>query len=309
MEGLIKLIEKNIDYYSGRVQTKIRELKCAIKPPELQKPIFIVGCSRAGTTLVYKTFSESAILGSLQKETHDFWSSMHPPSERGWDTHEIPPHLASEAEREYVSRFFFASTGKTRIVDKNNQNGLSISYLHKLFPDAYFVFIKRNPGDNINSLIYGWGKAEEFGTWSKALPERVAIENGRYIHWCFFLANGWRQYTHASIEEVCAFQYRAINEAILKSKQDIPKEQWYDLCYETLIADPVNGFREVIQGCNMTFDDHLERHCRYVIKNPYNAFSEIKIDKWKESSNRKKIERVLASVDETARKLGYLKYD
>jgi len=275
----------------------------------MHQPVFIVGCSRAGTTLVYKTFSESVELGSLQKETHDFWASMHPPSDREWDTHEIAPQLASEAEREYVSRSFFVQTGKTRIVDKNNQNGFSIPYLYRLFPGAHFVFIKRSPGDNINSLIYGWGKADEFGTWSKELPEKVAIENGQYTNWCFFLASGWRQYTHASIEGICAFQYKAINEAILKSKQDIPKEQWHEICYESLIADPVNGFREVIESCNLTFDDHLQRHCKEVIKRPYNAFSEIKIDKWKDSDNREKIERVLPGVSEVAQKLGYSNSD
>jgi len=305
MEPLLSLARKNLHHYGNKALVQLRNLRCLTGVPRLYRPVFVVGCSRSGTTLVYKTFSESRQLGSLQKETHDFWASLHTPEERNWDTHEIPESFASESDRRLVSRFFYTSTGHTRFVDTNNQNGLSISYLHALFPDAHFVFIKRSPGDNINSLIHGWGKADEFATWSRRLSETVEIENGLYRNWCFFLADGWRQYTRSSIEEVCAFQYRALNEAILGARTKIPENQWHELFYEELIADPVEGFRAVFHASGLAFDDHLERHCRQVLSNPYNAFSEIRVDKWKESPNRVKIERALPIVQETAAKLGY----
>ncbi len=305
MEELLCLIRKNLLHYGNKAVVGVRDLRCSVALPNLRQPIFIIGCSRAGTTLVYKTFSESRELGSLQKETHQFWANRHSPAERGWDTHAIPTECATDSDREYVARYFYSHTGRTRIVDKNNQNGLSIPYLYRLFPDANFVFIKRSPGDNINSLIHGWGKADEFGGWSNALPQKISIENGMYRNWCFFLANGWREYAHASIEEVCAFQYRAMNDAILSAKHEIPEKQWHELYYERLIADPVEEFQKVIEACDINFDDHLKRHCNEVIKKPYNAFSAVKIDKWKESENREKIERILPSVSEITRNLGY----
>ena len=217
----------------------------------------MVGCSRAGTTLVYKTLSESALLGSLQKETHDFWAGLHPPAERNWDTHRIPPEKASDADRNAVARLFYTHTGKCRIVDKNNQNGLSIPYLNKLFPDAHFVYIKRSPGDNINSLIRGWQKSEDFGAWADELPETVAIDGGSYSRWCFFLAEGWRDYLNSPIEEVCAFQYRAMNEAILAAKTCISSGHWHELAYEAILNDPVEEFRKIFEGCDLPFDRHV----------------------------------------------------
>src|SRR5205823_4469208 len=153
-------------------------------------------------------------LGTLQRETHDFWASLHPLADRDWRTHALTAKDALPRDRDIVSRYFFANTGRRRIVDKNNQNGLCVPYLFALFPDAHFVYVKRSHGDNIHSLNEGWGKAKEFATWSQDLPASVAIEDGRYRRWCFFLAEGWRDYTQASIEDVCAFQYRAINRAI-----------------------------------------------------------------------------------------------
>ena len=204
-----------------------------------------------------------------------------------------------------MSRYFYVWTGKRRFIDKNNQNGLCVPYLHALFPDAHFIFIKRSPGDNINSLIEGWGKPEEFATWSDYLPERVEVDGGRYTQWCFFLADGWRDYLRAPIEEVCAFQYCAINQAILDARSSIPTCQWSEVRYEDLVRDPVAGFRPLFAAAGLRFTAALERHCANVLDTPYNAFSAIRLDKWKDGRNRAKIERVLPQVAAVASAMGY----
>jgi len=275
-----------------------------VRPPAI-RPVIVIGCSRAGTTLVYKTFSESRELGTLQREPHDFWMELHHPRERGWDTHALDARHASASDRDFVTRYFYAWTGRSRWVDKNNQNGLCVPYLAALFPDAHFVFVKRSPGDNLHSLIEGWGKPEEFATWSAALPEPVAIDGGRYTRWCFFLAEGWRAYTRATIEEVCAFQYVAINSAILEAKAAVPGAQWSEVFYEDLVRDPVGEFRRLFTEADLTFTPALEDHCANVLATPYNAFSEIRLDKWKDGRNRQRIERVMDRVEPVARRMGY----
>ncbi|MCL6556213.1 MAG: sulfotransferase [Burkholderiales bacterium] len=275
-----------------------------VRPPAI-RPVIVIGCSRAGTTLVYKTFSESRELGTLQRETHDFWMELHHPRERGWDTHALDARHASASDRDFVTRYFYAWTGRSRWVDKNNQNGLCVPYLAALFPDAHFLFVKRSPGDNLHSLIEGWGKPEEFATWSAALPEAVAIDGGRYTRWCFFLAEGWRAYTRATIEEVCAFQYVAINSAILEAKAAVPGAQWSEVFYEDLVRDPVGEFRRLFTEADLSFTPALEDHCANVLATPYNAFSEIRLDKWKDGRNRQRIERVMDRVEPVARRMGY----
>jgi hypothetical protein len=253
---------------------------------------------------VYKTLSESREIGSLQRETHDFWTELHPLQAKNWDTHGLGAADASAQERDFVSRYFYARTGHHRWVDKNNQNGLCVPYLRALFPDAVFVYVKRSPGDNLNSLIEGWGKPEEFATWSDQLPEQVNIE-GRYKKWCFFLAAGWRDYLDRRIEEVCAFQYQAINQAILEAKARIPPEQWVEIFYEDFLRDPVATFRRVFQACGLRFDQALEKHCAEVLDIPYNAFSEIRLDKWKDGRNRDKVAQALPQVAQVSARMGY----
>lgn len=298
-------VKKTLEFHSSRAERAVRGMWWNVAQIPAHKPIFIVGCSRAGTTVVYKTFSESQAIGSLNRETHDFWVDMHPLSNKKWETHGLDAIDASTSDRDYVSRYFYAWTGQSRFVDKNNQNGLCIPYLYSLFPDAHFVYVKRNPGDNINSLIEGWNKPEEFATWSNLLPEKVFVESGRYTQWCFFLSDGWREYLDKPIENVCAFQYRAINEEILAAKELIPTQQWTEVFYEDLVRDPVAGFRPAFEQCGLAFTHDLEQHCASVLSTPYNAFSEIRLDKWKDERNRERIERVLPEVTAVARMMGY----
>ena len=296
---------KTLRFHGARVLRATRGAWWDLKRPALERPIFVVGCSRAGTTLVYKTFSESRELGTLQRETHDFWAMLHPLAERNWGTHALTALDASERDRNVVSRYFAVNTGRRRIVDKNNQNGLCVPYLFALFPDAHFVYVKRSPGDNIHSLIEGWGKAEEFATWSHELPSPIAVEGGRYKRWCFFLAEGWRDYVNASIEDVCAFQYLSMNRAIIDAGKAIPPAQWTEIVYEDLLQDPVQGFRRAFEACDLQFTEELERHCKGVLATPYNAFSEIRADKWRDQPNRERISRVLPRLAGLATEMGY----
>lgn len=298
-------VAKTLRYHAAEWTRGLRGLRWRLHPLEPARPIFIVGCSRAGTTLVYKTFSEAEELGTLQKETHDFWSGLHPLAEQQWQSHALNAKDATPRDKAAVTHYFYTHTGRARFVDKNNQNGLCVPYLYALFPDAHFIYVKRSPGDNINSLIEGWRRPDEFATWSETLPAAVAVDGGACTRWCFFLPPGWRDYLNAPLEDVCALQYRSMNEALVASRALVPVSQWTEIFYEDLLRDPVEGFRRAFAAAGVGFGEKLQRHCADVLATPYNAFSEIRLDKWREGRNRKRIERVLPDVAEVAKNMGY----
>lgn len=305
LSAYLEKVTKTLAFYLRQLRHRLREIRWGMSRRPASRPIIVVGCSRAGTTLVYKTLSESQQIGSLQRETHDYWTDIHPLADKRWDTHALTAADASQSDRDEVSRYFYSRTGQHRWVDKNNQNGLCIPYLATLFPDAIFVFVKRSPGDNLNSLIEGWRKPDEFATWSSDLPATVAVEKGQLNQWCFFLADGWRNYVNAAVEDVAAFQYAAINQAILDGKAGVPEGQWVEVFYEDFLRDPVGTFKQVFEGCGLDFDARLQAHCAGVLDIPYNAFSEIRLDKWKDGRNCEKIERVLPRVAVLAEQMGY----
>ncbi len=296
---------KTLNYHAFRTLRHMRGLYWDMTYGDSVSPVFVLGCSRAGTTLVYKILSESAVLGSLNRETHDFWSSLHPLEERNWDTHAISECNATRTERKKIERYFYTYTGMKNFVDKNNQNGLCVPYLTELFPQARFVYVKRSPGDNINSLIEGWNRPDEFSTWSLSMREKVAIEHGKYTRWCFFLSEGWRDYLSKSIEEVCAFQYMAMNREIMAAKHAVSSSQWYELKYEDILSNLDGAFKQIFTALNLDYDSSTRARCLDAAAVPYNAFSAIRVDKWKEGRNANKVDAVLERTTDLAEAMGY----
>ena len=107
MNDFWEKVVKTLAYYNKQMLIEARALRCMATDIELSQPVFVVGCSRAGTTLVYKTLSESKALGTLQKETHDFWASLYPLKERNWESHEIPESNANTKDKKKVAHFFY----------------------------------------------------------------------------------------------------------------------------------------------------------------------------------------------------------
>ena len=97
MSEFWRKVDKTLRYHGRQAAITFRGLLWDVHPIKAIRPVFIIGCSRAGTTLVYKTLSESHELGTLQRETHDFWSDLHPLQDRQWETHALAASDASEA--------------------------------------------------------------------------------------------------------------------------------------------------------------------------------------------------------------------
>ena len=299
-------IDKTLRYYGRQLLQGGRGLWWPlVDSTAMRRPVLIVGCSRAGTTVTYKTLSLAQELASLNREAHAFWESLRPAAASGWKGHELTAADATPTDRDAALRYYHRFLGARRFVDKTNQNGFRIPYLEALFDRPVFVFVKRSPGDNINSLITGWGRPEEYGDWAEHLPAEVRIDGGQYRRWCFFLFSGWRDYVGAPIEEVCARQWQAYNEAVLAARAAIPPERWVEVGYEELLDDAVAFFRQLFERLGLRFTAEMERHCRGLVKRPYNAFSTPARDKWRTGPHRERIERVLPKVAETARALGF----
>ncbi|MCL6416879.1 sulfotransferase [Aestuariirhabdus sp. Z084] len=298
-------VAKTLRFHTNKMVCSARGVYSNFFTIKADRPIFVVGCSRAGTTLVYKTISQSPEMGTLNRETHDLWSQLNTLESRQWESHALNVDHANPDDRKFITEYFYNKTGLTRFVDKNNQNGLCVEYLNALFPDAIFVYVKRNPGDNIHSLIEGWKRDDEYATWSNNLPVPVAISKGVYNRWCFFLFSGWRDFVNESIQVVCAEQYCAMNNALVNDLSNIQGDRVYELKYEDILTDPVASFKSVFEFCDLSFSDELKGHCKTVLDRPYNAFSAIKSNKWLESGNAVIIRSVLSKTEEVADLMGY----
>lgn len=297
-------VQKTLSCYSKKIHYRCRDIIFPIVNPHFKRPVFVIGCSRSGTTAVYNVLGMASGIASMHKESHDFWNYLHPLSKNNWESHMLDASNINGKDKKEVSRFYYRYLGENRFIDKANQNCFRIPFLHALFPDAFFVYIKRDGRDNINSLIYGWGRPDEYGSWSREIPATVEIENGRYNRWCFFLFPCWQDYLKSSIEEVCARQWIEANRAVLDAKKHIPSGQWVELFYEDILKSAAETFSEVYKKLDLSYSDGTRKHCESLVSHPYNAFSTPRLNKW-EQENPERIKRILPLIKPMMLDMGY----
>jgi len=274
---------------------------------ESADPIFVVGCSRSGTTVTYETIALSPRLVSFGHEIPEFWDDLWGPRHNGWESEAAGAEAARPEHRRAAQRYFFQRLGTGQVLDKTCINVMRVPYLHRLFPQARFVYIHRDGRDNVSSLIDGWMHDGHFGL-SKLLgplPCGVNIGGGTFRDWSFLLPPGWRAYNDAPLEEVCAYQWLTANRLALDALAKLPAEQWIRLRYEDLFERPVEMFREVFERLGLPFDDSVRERSASLDARPTSIVRGApKKEKWKER-HAAMIERILPRIAPMMAELGY----
>jgi hypothetical protein len=254
--------------------------------------------------MLLQALLQSPELRSVQSEGHILWDEYHHPRDRGWDSDALGAKDVSERERRYINRAIRLVVRGKRFVDKTPESCLRIAYLDALFPDATFVFLRRRAADNVSSLMDAWRARPRFVKYR--LPEPLTgLGPLSGNQWSFTLVPGWRDLRSASLEEICARQYAASNEAVLAARATISDERWVDVDYESLVADPDAQLRRVFEAVGVPFTPAAERFAADLRRNvSRTSLTAPSAEKWR-GRNRKEIERVLPELAGVEARLGY----
>lgn len=301
-----EIVHKNLQ----AMHLRSREIYWSIARPRMPDPVFVIGCSRSGTTVTFETIAASGHFLHFDYELPQFWNSLIGPLNNGWQSEAATEADARPEHRDRALAYFYARLGAGPVLDKTCINTLRVGYLHKLFPRAKFVFIVRDGRDNISSMIDGWRLGRTDGGFGLEKffgpsPETVAINGGEFREWHFFLPPGWREYNHASLEEACAFQWISANRLALDAARTLPPEQWIQVRYEDIFERPVDMFREVFERLGVVFDENMRARCAGLAGRPTSIVKGTpKKQKWKDS-NPAAIERILPTIAPLMREMGY----
>jgi LPS sulfotransferase NodH len=304
----------------------------------IEKPIIVIGAPRSGTTLLFSILSSNKALWSLYAESESIFRKHVPantPAERGneLDETDATPEIVAAIRADFYRKcmnyqtlapnsYTKVYTNRTveklkrmfhtniiaplskpkaiRIVEKTPKNCLRIPFINAIFPDAFFVFLYREPRTNISSLIEGWRQGKRYGT--APLPEGSAIAGYDSDQWNFLRPQGWQRYTrNVSLAEVCAFQYAAANERALESLKSIPQERQMNVRYEDLVAASEAEVKRIAAQTGLAYDGAMQKMAAELP--PVNTTSTVDDNKWK--MNEAEIVKVLDSVSDVAKKLGY----
>lgn len=257
--------------------------------PKVDRPVFITGLGRSGTTILGILLSLHREVGYLN-EPKALWHVIDPRqdingnySDSGarfrMDATDARPDMGLRACRLF-SRYL-RLTGSTRVVDKYPELIFRVGYVRALFPDAKFVFITRSGADAVPSVV----------KWS----ERLGVKSGEHtddwwgrndIKWHYLreqLVLGNPEYESVWPLATADLDHanRAALEWIVTMREGLAQAQHHPdavirVAYETLLANPVGELARLQKQCGLEPDPAVAGYAeKRLYDNPAKGWPEL----------------------------------
>lgn len=227
------------------------------------RPVVILAAPRSGSTLLFETLTKSRDFWTIGGESHSIFESIRrfSPLTGRCDsnalfaedaTPEIVEHIRvqfSQKLRDINGQGFRSMqevmNARPRLLEKTPKNALRTSLMNEIFPDALYIYLYRNPRENISSMMDAW-ESGRFVTYP-SLP-------GRNKPWSLLLPPGWQSYHDASLEQVTAFQWQAANNAILSELKKLGNDRWIAVSYGQQVYSAAETVQRICEFCDVSAD-------------------------------------------------------
>jgi Sulfotransferase family len=276
-------LEPGVRFYLGRARMRLRQLSnypALMRGARVERPIFIVGAPRSGTHMLFLILRTSSRLEHWRPtEAHEVWEYDYHPAFRGWDSNVLDESDAEPQAIARIQRRFFLATGSgRRLLDKTPRNSLRVPFVDAVFPDARYIWLRRDGRDNVNSLINAW-RSPRYRTYLLPQPHRIAGTDPRW--WKFVLYPGWRDDSEGPLEVVCARQWSICNERLMDSAAEIGSERWIDVDHDALVANPEGEIERLLEWLQLPSEDGLRAAAAGARHSPVNIVTPPEKGKWK----------------------------
>ncbi len=139
-----------------KLEKKLPQLK------QVEKPVFVLGTGRSGTTILGVILSMHKDVGFLN-EPKALWHSIYPDEDLigsyslgtasyRLGSENITPQIKEQAHRLYGA--YLRATFSSRVVDKYPELIFRMPFVLDIFPDAKFLFLVRNGWDTCHSINF-----------------------------------------------------------------------------------------------------------------------------------------------------------
>ncbi len=247
----------------------------------LKPPLYIVGCGRSGTTIVYELLCEHPDLawfsnyaerwpalpplealtklreiGAIRRspsrfvplpvEGYALWDRLGPQHVR----HRNAPLTAAEVDAEHAQwvRDFVAAHVRyhrgRRFVNKNTRNSRRVLYLDAIFPDALFLHVIRDPRAVVASLlaVHWWPDLPLW--WSEDRTPRALAADG------------------SKPEGVAAEHWVRSVERLLADARRLPPARYLEIRYEAFTESPETVLSSVCAFAGLSSSSRLTESLR-----------------------------------------------
>jgi hypothetical protein len=261
----------------------------------VDRPVFIVSAPRSGSTLLFETLACTPQLWTVGGEAHWLVEGFDHlgPGAPGIDDNRIDarhatPEVAAELKQRLVERLRGPSgepvpshAAALRILEKTPKNALRIPFFAKIFPDAHFVFLWRDPRENLSSIMEAWRS----GGW--VTYSDVPDWDG---DWSLLLPPGWRALRGRSLAEIASFQWECTNRIALDDLSLLPKSQWTVVNYEAFLSDTLGSVRRLCEFSGIEFDEALRKRVSMPLPSSRHTLTKPDPHKWRKNKESIDIE-------------------
>lgn len=260
--------------------------------PRIERPIFITGLGRSGTTILGILLSLHGEVGYLN-EPKALWHVIDPRQDINgnysssgaffrMESKDVDAAIRLRARRLFGRYLSFTACG--RVVDKYPELIFRVGYVRAIFPDAKFIFITRSGADAVPSVVQ----------WSK----RLGVKSGAHIDdWWGRDDIKWNYLREQLILPDPAYQSvwtvvareldhanRAALEWIVTMREGLDQEKRHPdavvrIAYESLLANPVGELERLQAMCGLEPDPDVADYARKrLYDNPAKGWPELHPD-------------------------------
>lgn len=281
---------------------RMQNLPSLLSGAKLEAPVFIIGAPRSGTSLLYAILRRSAALKHWPGESHEIWEADYHPCLRGWESNVLSSSDVDPEAAARIHRSFFLVTGRDHhLLDKTPRNALRVGFVNAMFPDARFIYLKRDGRENTNSLINAW-RTPRYRTYALPEPHRIPGVDPRW--WKFVLYPGWRSDIEGPVEVVAAKQWVASNEHASKDLGAVDRSRRFDLRYEDLVESPVEEVGKILGFLGLPYESAIKEKAAATSSTPINTVTPPEPGKWRRE-NPNEIAAISSLIAPTMEAMGY----
>ncbi|GEM_PF-114633 len=268
-------------------------------PSALERPLFIVAAPRSGSTLLFEALAKSQGLCTVGGEAHwlvESLPSLRPGAPDVTSNRLTARHASATVRRHMVeqiaTRLVDATGAPTRadggevFLEKTPKNALRIPFFNALFPRARFIFLWRDPRENISSIMEAW-RSGRFVTYRGL--------DGFQDPWSLLLPPAHETMAGQRLEEIAAFQWRSTNTIALDDLGGLDRDRWTSVNYADLLADPLGTVSRLMDFARLPVDESLAAHLRRPLPASRYTQTAPAADKWR--ANAREIESVLPGIE------------
>ena len=236
---------------------------------KIEKPIFIIGAGRSGSTIFHKIFSnhpdvawlsglcdkypkkpsinrfflktiDYPIFGNYLKklinpgESYSFWE-YHSKGFRQPCRDLLPEDVTNKTKDKIPGVLSEILTNKRNRLLVKITGWPRIGFLHEIFNDAKFIHVVRDGRAVVNSTIntdWWWG-------WR-------GPQNWRWGELTLSQKEEWEKYNKSFIA-LASIQWNILMEATEKAKTFIDEDNYIEIKYENFCSNPISVFKDVIE--------------------------------------------------------------